>query len=69
MFSTLFGFIQQFTNIFSWAINSLANIFANLNVYATQVYQIISLLPPFLKSSILAIMTVMFLYTLLRLLA
>lgn len=68
MLSSLFSFIQQFINIFAWIINSLANIFANLNVYATQVYQVITLMPPFLKSSILATMTIMFLYTLLRLL-
>lgn len=66
MLSSLFGYLQQFTNIFAWVINSFANILANLNVYVTQVYQVIALMPPFLKSSVLAILTIMFLYTLMR---
>ena len=66
MLSSLFGFLQTFTQVFQWLLTSFANILANLNVYVTQVYQVISLMPPFLKSSVLAIMCIMFIYTLMR---
>lgn len=67
MIDTLFGFLQQFGNVFTWLLESFTNLLANMGVYVGQVYQVINLLPPFLKSSLMGTLGIMFIYTLLRL--
>lgn len=67
MFDTLFTFLEQFGNVFSWLLESFANLLSNMGVYVAQVYQVINLLPPFLKSSLMGTLGIMFIYTLLRL--
>lgn len=67
MFDTLFTFLEQFGNVFTWLLESFANLLSNMGVYVAQVYQVINLLPPFLKSSLMGTLGIMFIYTLLRL--
>ena len=62
----IYTIVNSFTQIAGWLISTIASILASISTHIQQVYQVVGLLPPFVKETALSFMAVWFMFMLMR---
>lgn len=64
---SIFDMIQDFTQVFQWIYKSFYNVINNITTYTTQIFQVVNYLPDFVKSIVIATLSITVVYFILRL--
>lgn len=63
----IFDMITEFTQVFQWISQTFYNVVSNITTYTTQIFQVVNLLPDFVKSIVIATLSITVVYMILRL--